>query len=250
MTEFATYNAFDPLAYLNAYYSEIGTEADGLMTFLVEVFAGLEHGVSVLEFGGGPTIIGMIAAAPRASEIHFCDYVDANRAVVQKWLDGQDEDFDWTPFIKRTLQLEGVSEPGGTDIAERSQQLRNVVTRVVPCDLYQSPPVETDQLYDVVTAHYCLDAVTNDKNEWHGHIQAMKALLKPGGTFIMSSLHEAQFSDFGGTRFPNVYLQQEDVSEALLQAGFIPSSIIVSAAPADHAQREYSGVIFASAVQS
>ena len=250
MTEFATYNAFDPLAYLNAYYSEIGSEADGLMTFLVEVFTGLENGVSVLEFGGGPTIIGMIAAARCAGEIHFCDYVDANRAVVQKWLDGQDEDFDWTSFIKRTLQLEGVAEPTETDVMARSQQLRNVVTRVMPCDLYQSPPVQTDQLYDVVTAHYCLDAVTNDKAEWHGHILAMKTLLKPGGTFIMSSLREAQFSDFGGTRFPNVYLQQEDVSQALLQAGFIPTSITVSTAPADHAQREYSGVIFASAVQS
>ena len=247
MTDFATYNAFDPLAYLHAYYSGIGTEADGLMQFAVDAFATLPKEITLLEFGGGPTIIGMIAAARVANEIHFCDYVPANRNVVQKWLDGDDEDFDWTPFIARTLQHEDIPAPTETDIATRVDKLRHLVTQVVPCDLYQTPPVQTDQSYDVVTAHYCLDAVTNDKKEWHSHITKMRSLLKPGGTFIMSSLREAKFSDFGGTRFPNVHLQEPDVHEALLNTGFNAASINVISAPADHDQREYSGVIFSSA---
>ncbi len=247
MTEFNTYDVFDPLAYLDAYYSGIGSEADGMMQFLVDVCARLDNGITMLEFGGGPTIIGMIAAARIASEIHFCDYVSANRAVVQSWLVGHDEDFDWTPFFVRTLEYEGNLEPSETDVATRAQHLRDLVTQVIPCDLYATPPVETSQLYDVVTAHYCLDAVTNDKNEWHRHILNMKSLLKPGGTFIFSSLREAQFSDFGGTRFPNVHLLEEDVHEALLVTGFDPASINVISAAADHAQREYTGVIFASA---
>jgi hypothetical protein len=189
----------------------------------------------------------MITAARYATDIHFCDYVEANRAVVENWMAGHDEEFDWNPFIARCLEYEGIAAPTIADIANRADHLRAVVTKIVPCDLYQNPPVETNQLYDVVSAHYCLDAVTDDKDEWHRHIQKMKALLKPGGTCIMSSLKQAQFSDFGGTRFPNVHLLEEDVQEALLKVGFVPTSIKVVSAPADHDQREYTGVIFSSA---
>lgn len=244
-----SYDSFDPHAYLNAYYSEIGTEADGLLRFLVNVFADLEDGLSVLEFGGGPTIIGMIAAARRAAEIHYCDYLAANRDVVLDWLSGNEDAFDWAPFIQRTLQYEGASPLSDAAVSDRARQIRNAVTRVLACDVFQTPPVETDQLYDVVTAHYCLDAVTDSKEAWYENILKMKALLKPGATLVMSSLQEARFSNFGGKKFPNVFLQENDVRAYLERAGFLPDHIQVTSAPADHAQREYSGVIFAAAVE-
>lgn len=245
MNSTTTYDLFDPQAYLNAYYGEIGTEADGLLRFLVDVFAGLDNELTVLEFGGGPTIIGLIAAAQRANEIHYCDYLLTNRAVIEEWLAGSADAFDWSPFIAQTLQYEAAN----TTVAERAEQIRRVLTRVMPCDIFKSPPVATDTVYDVVMAHYCLDAVTDSRAEWINNIRKLKTLLKPGGTFVMSSLREAHFSDFGGSRFPNVYLMEEDVREALLAAGFRSDSVHIESAPADHAQREYSGVIFASAVE-
>ncbi|NDJ52392.1 MAG: hypothetical protein GYB68_04795, partial [Chloroflexi bacterium] len=231
------YDSFDPHAYLNMYYSEIGTEGDGLLRFLVDVFVDLNDGITVLEFGGGPTIIGMIAAARRASEIHYADYLPANRDVVQDWLSGNEDAFDWNPFIQRTLQYEDKSPLSDAAVSARAQQIRNAVTRVLACDIFQTPPVHTDQLYDVVTAHYCLDAVTESKEAWYENILKMKRLLKLGGTLVISSLQEARFSNLGGNKFLNVFLQENDVSAYLERAGFLPEHIRVKSAPADHAQR-------------
>lgn len=249
MGEFAVYDVFNPLDYLQSYYGELKSEAEGLLQFLVDAFATLPQDVSVLEFGAGPTIIGLIPAAHKAKSIHFCDYVESNRNVVNRWLSGDEHDFDWTPFIMRALQMEGIANPTPEQIAERSERIRDIVTKVSSCDIYQTPPVDTTQKFDVIITNYCLDAVTGDKTEWQAHIRNLKTLLKSNGMFVMSSLQEAQYSDFGDTRFPNVYLVEDDIPEALRLAGFSADSIRVVSAPADHDQREYRGVIFASAIE-
>jgi SAM-dependent methyltransferase len=247
--DFAVYEAFSPQDYLQSYYGSLLSEADGLLKFLVDTFSRLRGDISLLEFGGGPTLIGLIPAARRATNIHFCDYVTENRDVINRWLAGDVSDFDWSAFVARTLEYEGVVNPAQRDIEARCAQIRSAVTAVTTCDVYSTPPVVTENLFDVVLTNYCLDAVTNDKNEWHGHIANLKTLLKPGGIFVFSSLLEARYSDFGDTRFPNVYLQEPDVRRALELTGFLASSIRVETAPADHADREYRGVIFASATR-
>lgn len=246
MNDFATYQAFVPLDYLNSYYGTLGSEADGLLHFLSETFAPLPNQLRILEYGGGPTIIGMISAAAKAVSIDFCDYVEANRALVQRWISGDEQDFDWTPFIVRALQHEGVDVPSHEQISERAALLRSLVHNILPCDIYATPPVNVEGHYDVIMSHYCLDAVTDDKAQWHENIRNLCTLLKPGGTLILSSLREANFSDFGDTRFPNVYLREKDVREALEIVGFAAASIRVVSAEADHAAREYTGVIFSS----
>lgn len=247
MDDYAPYQAFSPREYLASYYGVLGSEAEGLLRFLFRTFSYVDYGRRILEFGGGPTIISLIAAAPKASDITFCDYVAENRAVVRRWLDGDEADFDWTPYIVRALQLEGINQPTPQQIQTRASLIRQKVTGVLTCDIYATPPVETDGPFDVIITNYCLDAVTADKAEWHDHIRNLRGLLAPGGTFMMSSLREAQFSYFGETRFPNVFLQEQDVREALEIAGFAPETIHVTVAAADHPQREYSGVIFGSA---
>lgn len=249
MDDYAAYQAFSPQAYLKSYYDPLGSEADGLLRFLTEAFATLPPEHTLLEFGAGPTIISLICAADKAAHIDTCDYVAENRAVVERWLAGDESDFDWTPYFVRALQLEGVAEPTPEQIAARAARIRAVTGPVVACDITQEPPVATGRHYDVIISNYCLDAVTGDKAEWQAHIRKLKWLLKPGGTLLLSSLRQATYSDFGETRYPNVYLLEADLPDALTKAGFDPLTIRVTTAEADHPQREYSGVIFASAVE-
>lgn len=249
MNDFATYQAFDPNDYLESYYKVLGSEADGLLRFLSESFAPLPENLRVLEFGGGPTVISLIVAAGKASSIDFCDYVGSNRAVVQRWLAGDEHDFDWTPYFVRALQYEGIETPTDEQVQERAARVRSAVYSVQTCDIYQSPPVNVSGQYDVIISNYCLDAVTDSKVQWHQNIRNLCTLLRPGGTLILSSLREATYSDFGETRFPNVFLQEGDVYEALAVVGFPADGIRVVSADADHAAREYTGVIFASAIQ-
>ncbi len=249
MNDFASYQAFDPHPYLESYYKSLGSEAAGLLHFLTERFASLPNNLRVLEFGSGPTIISLIAAARRASSIDCCDYVAANREVVQRWLAGDECDFDWTPYIIRALQYEGNPHPTENDIHERAARVRHVVNSVLSCDIHLAPPVKVTGKYEVIISNYCLDAVTDSKEQWHKHIRNLRTLLKPGGMLILSSLREARFSDFGATRFPNVYLREGDVRAALEIVGFPASTIHLVSAEADHTAREYTGVIFASAVE-
>ena len=169
--------------------------------------------------------------------------------MVNRWLAGDTGDFDWRPFIRHCLSLEarGTRPVGDNDLKFREAAIRRVVTRVTTCDIYASPPVTTTRQFDVVMSHYCLDAVTNNKDEWLANILNLQQLIAPGGLFLFSSLLDADHSDFGNTRYPNVRLFPDDVKQALLDTGFDPASITVSTVPADHEAREYRGVIFGAA---
>jgi hypothetical protein len=66
MAEYDSYHSFNPLDYLKTYYAEPGHEASGLLRFLCRAFQRIPRGSTVLEFGGGPTIISLIPAARTA----------------------------------------------------------------------------------------------------------------------------------------------------------------------------------------
>ena len=77
---------FDPTAYLEEYYADLGAENLALLRFLEEAYRDLPSNCVLLDFGGGPTIYPLIAAASRVEEIHFTDYLDSNLEEVRKWL--------------------------------------------------------------------------------------------------------------------------------------------------------------------
>jgi hypothetical protein len=246
----SSYLTFSAREYLDLYYNIIGSEGEGLLNFLTTTFSNLPDNLHILEFGGGPTVISLMCVAHKAAAITFCDYVAENRAVVERWLAGDESDFDWSPYIERTLQLEGIANPTRQQIQHRAQLIRERVKAVLPCDIYQSPPAALDQQFDVIICNYTLDAVTGEKTEWHTHIRNLCQLLAPGGVFILASLREADSTYLGGVRYPNVYLQEQDVVEAMRVVGFPADSIRVASADADHAARDYTGVIFSSAVDN
>lgn len=247
MSEYDSYLSFDPSNYLKQYYSNVGNEVFGLLRFLCRAFQRIPRGSTVLEFGGGPTLISLIVAARTAREIHFSDYSPKNLAKIKAWLGGDESGFDWTDCIVACLKLEGYLEPTAQQIEGRKEAIRDSVARVIPCNIHDNPPLQTARHYDVIISNYCIDAVTNSKTEWLDNIRKLKALLNPGGTLILSSILQASYYHFGGTRYPNVYLTPEDLREALHICQFNPTSIRVETAPPDHTEREYHGVIFAYA---
>ncbi|MDA0689716.1 MAG: guanitoxin biosynthesis pre-guanitoxin forming N-methyltransferase GntF [Proteobacteria bacterium] len=246
MSDFADYGGFSPLEYLRAFYSEIDSESEGLLQFLVSVFDSAPHAPLVLEFGSGPVLISAIPAARRARAIHYCDFVPANREYLTRWLAGEDAEFDWSPYIARCLELEGkvVSEKA---IRQRAHNIRDLVRRVVSCNIFDPLPIRTRYQYEVIISNYCLDAVTTSKQEWQLFTRRLAKLLKPGGTLVLSSLRKTEFFEFGTSRYANVVLDVDDLADAFTQAGFDPQSIRVEST---HCEQDYcnkQGVIFAAA---
>ena len=57
-----------------------------------------------LEFGGGPTIYGLISASGYVSEIVFSDYVEENRKAVEEWKNAGPCGYDWGPYFKYVVE--------------------------------------------------------------------------------------------------------------------------------------------------
>ena len=116
------WTAFNPRAYLDVYYADIGAENYALLQFFVEAYHDVSADSVLLDFGSGPTIHALIAAAPRVKEIHLCDYLPANLDEVRQWLHGESGAFDWRPFVTTTLQLERGKPCSDAEAVQRERE--------------------------------------------------------------------------------------------------------------------------------
>ena len=73
------------------------------------------------------------------------------------------------------------------------------------------------------------------------------SMLQPGGTFIIHALHQCKAYKCGDRMFPGSNLSIDDMREAMLENGFVNSSIDVQVIPCrDNAMYGYSGILTAS----
>jgi nicotinamide N-methyltransferase len=242
---------FDPRAYLNEYYADLGAENCALLRFLVEAYRDIAPNSRLLDFGGGPTIYPLIAAVSKVKEIHFCDYLESNLREVQNWLCGDASAFDWRAFIGMTLELERARLCSAAEIAQREGEIRTRVTRIVRCDVRRVPPITGwQQKYDVVVSNFCAESVTDDWWQWRMFMRNITSLLKPGGKLVLAALKEATCYSVGSKIFPAVKIVESDLTSVLIDSHFEPESIVISSNPADRPTRNYQGLMFAVAVKS
>jgi hypothetical protein len=160
----ADWSLFDPVAYLSEYYGDLGSENLALLRFLSQVYPELPRGGVLLDFGGGPTIYPLISAVTRVSEIHFCDYLEANLEEVRRWISADPAAFDWSPFIRQALEFEMGTAPTSADVERRAREIRRRVTRLGRCDASRSPALSwTHPPYDVVLTNFCAESATSDR---------------------------------------------------------------------------------------
>lgn len=204
----------------------------------------------VLDFGGGPTLYNLIAAAGRADHLHFSDYLDTNRWEVQKWLNEESGAFDWGETICAVLELEGgdSSEQG---VAERGAAIRQKVECILACDAHLEAPLgQIDWQYDVLVTSLCIEAAARTYDEWRQCIRKVMSLLKPGGRLIMTAVKDATAYSVGNQVFPVVRILEADIINALVDVGFVEESIAIDWVPATHPVHPYEGLMFISALKS
>jgi hypothetical protein len=95
----------------------------------------------------------VFAAAEVASEIHLGDYLPANLAEIQRWIDREPGAHDWRPFVRYTLQCEGIRRTTEEDVAAREDLTRKKVTAPIRIDGRHPRPVDHD--YATVVSAYC-----------------------------------------------------------------------------------------------
>ncbi len=73
----------------------------------------------------------MFLAAPHASELHLADYLPENLHEIERWLAREPGAHDWRPFVRYTLQCEGIVAPTDEQVAQREELTRAKVTRLL-----------------------------------------------------------------------------------------------------------------------
>lgn len=242
------WSQFDPTAYLEEYYADLGDENLALLRFLSDTYAALPKGGVLLDFGGGPTIYPLISAVTRVDEVHLSDYLPANLDEVRRWLDRDPLAFDWDPFIEQVLEIE-TGRPGSPEaVEERAHRIRGRVTRLLSCDASRSPPLDSEAApYDVVQTNFCAESATAHSETWRQFMANILSLLKPGGWLVMSALRGASCYAVGSRHFPAVEIYEDDLLELFTRSGLQADEARIQVIPADRETRDYAGLIVAVA---
>lgn len=211
------YASFDtdwvPAEYLAGYYRTVEPDEVATIAFFVDAMRHAEPDQPVLFFGVGPTLHHVFAAAEVASEIHLGDYLPANLAEIQRWIGREPGAHDWRPFVRYTLQCEGISRPTDEEMAAREDLTRKKITELVQVDARHPRPV--DRRYPTVISPYCADSATDDHSTWELFMRHITGLVEPGGLFITAALRRCRGYTVAGKTFPGADVDEHDLRTVL-----------------------------------
>ncbi len=255
--EYTAYKNLDPKEYLAEYYTNIIFDEQLCLEFLTDSLRKISPISVVLEFGSGPVVSHLIPLTAKAQEIHVADYLAGNRAEIEKWITKEPDAYNWRPFTLEILRLESNSSPTEAEAEKREQQTRDRITEVLFCDLTQPDPLGSQrrEFYPLVTAHYCAEGISPDKDNWQAYMRNLTSLVKAKGVLMITacgSVTAGSSGDFyrvGHQYYPLTKLNPQDILDCFRQNGFIDVDIRVRYLP-DPGEQGYDCLIFACGVKS
>lgn len=235
-----------PKEYLEQYYKTPHVASDEkenflfLMNWLEASGNNLER---CLDFGCGCTLHHMMPLSPYVTEIHLADYMSSNLEEIQAWLDNAETAHDWDVYFQGVLELEAQSQTSEISLNARKQALREKITQLKTADIRSNKPLGTELSYDLVTSYYCAEAVASSKEEWEMMFANLSTLVAPGGTLISSVMRHCNFYMVGNKKFPSAYVDENDISQVLVQNNFdLDKSEIKVAEVKDWAEEGFDGI--------
>lgn len=251
----SAFDTFISKAYLRTYYSKIGSENHGLLNFFAKIFKNIEGKSRMLEFGGGPCVFSLIAAAPKVKDIHFSDYLDHNLSEVKLWQEDLPSAFNWDKFFRRVLYLEGYKKVSKKMIERRKKITRNKMTKFLKCDAFKKDPIgkEYRNYYDIISTNFVVESITDKQKTWKRLVSNLSSMLKKDGVLIMTAIKGADYYHVGKKRFPATNINESHIAEVLSSLGFDQTSFLIETVPAEvlDAKSEgytgYTGLVFAMA---
>jgi hypothetical protein len=246
------FQAFDPVKYIQEYYSKVGDENRELLSFFAQAYQDISEKSTMLEFSGGPGLYSLIAAAKKVKEIHFSDFLEKNIQAVKAWKKTPNDFPVWQDFFHEALLLEGETNIDEGKIKLREGILRNKLSSFLRCDAFERDPLgrEYRGYYDVVAANFVAESITTSIKVWEEVVGNICSTLKDGGTLIMTSIQEAKYYCINEKYFPAVSVREADLIRVLIKLGFHQDNISIWSIPAemidetDERYKGYQGIIF------
>lgn len=239
------YTPFNPRMYLQEYYVDLGTENIELLNFFDRAYSHIFSEIKqakVLEFGGGPTLYQLISAAKYPVSIDFSDYLNVNLQELTAWLHDEPEQFPWDAFIGYVLAREGEQSTPAL-IRRRARLIRHKLKRLLHCDARIPDPLgaEYRAFYEIVSANFVLEAITQELADWDELIDNVLPLVKPSGYLIICTVVGASSYRVGELYYPATPITPEIAMTKLRQRNF--SIVMTHSVVAEHQERQgYEGI--------
>ncbi|KAM4015226.1 nicotinamide N-methyltransferase-like [Anomaloglossus baeobatrachus] len=214
---------FNSKKYLDTFYAvdpntqEIDKESMFTLTFMNDVFSsGRVKGKTFIEIGAGPCIYNTLSACERFQKIYLTDYFQGNLDEIKKWLNGENEAFDWSPYLRFVCDLEN----NGSTPKEKEEKIRRAVS-LMTCDVTLSNPLQPNALplSDCVLSASCLICACKTFADFKMGLKNIVSLVKPGGHLIMTDYLGASHYSVGEENFSLLSLNEDIVREAVAESG-------------------------------
>jgi hypothetical protein len=205
---------------------------------------------TLLELGGGPTLYQLMNIVNEVKEIHFTDFVEDNLHEVRLWKDADPNAYDWNQFLEAALMLKkDSSKVSPEEVKSLEYELRNKITRIGHCDIFQPDLGVEKENYEIISSHFVAESATSSRTEWQKALENMHRKLAPKGLLVMSALRGAKGSyKVLEKEFPAVELYEDDMQIGLQAAGF--SVIRISSIHTEEKSNNYEGFMFVIAQKS
>jgi hypothetical protein len=249
----ARYASFEtdwaPRTYLADYYCAVEPDERRTIAFFVDAMREAAADEPVLFFGAGPTLHHVFLAAGKASTIHLGDYLPANLREIERWVARDPAAHDWRPFVRYTLECEGVASPTEEQIAEREEITRAKITEIFEVDVRRADPLgkQDAAAYATVISAYCADSATDDRGTWETYMKRIAGLVRPGGTFLTAALGRSRGYLVGGKTFPSPNVDENDM-RAVLEPSFGRENLMVQTCDLPgHGSHGYASIVLVRA---
>src|SRR3989339_189653 len=178
------FKKFNPRRYLSEQYKTVVREEEFILRFLHDAYRALgRKKLRIIEVGGGPTVYQLISASKYAQEIIFTDFLQKNLDEVQAWKQKIPTAFDWRMHMQYVAALEGAG------VEKIEQRLRSALRRFLLLDIFHTKQILGSEKFDIVSSHFCVDSITDDRKIFLQAVRALTSLVAPHGALSMRLLN-------------------------------------------------------------
>ncbi|XP_066463026.1 nicotinamide N-methyltransferase-like isoform X2 [Eleutherodactylus coqui] len=216
-------NRFDARKYLDFFYKmdpktqKVDEESKFSLTFLSNLFSsGRVKGQSLIEIGAGPTIHYILSACETFEKIYLTDYSQESLDEIKKWLNRNNDAFDWSPYIRFVCDLEN----NGSTLNQKEEKIRRNVS-LMKCDVTFTNPLHPKSLplTDCLLMTSCLTSACNTFKDFKIAVKNTVSLLKPGGHLIMYDYLGSSYYFVGEEKLSLLPIDEKIVLESVLESG-------------------------------
>jgi hypothetical protein len=223
---------FPARAYLEKYYSNVGTENDAFMRSVTDYLSGRSVSTdTVIEVAGGPclySLMAMMACRERPfRHVTFTDIGWKNLREVEGWLHDYPQQFDYYQLLK------WLEEEVGANPEQIAASLRQSNWELVNFDWRDPVPASWQRANDIVSCHFFAESATSDEAELVEFLAKLGRLGRPGATLLLSFMCKSKGYTIGHSDFPAFSIDEHNVFGYLERAGLELEDVQLTTTPCE-----------------